>query len=474
MDHAFVTESGSTYDSGPQSTGKRVVEFVITPGGSLVSGPNTIVEYDGVGKATAVGLAAGPDGLYFSDLYKDLNPVTPIDSGANVLRITFVGIARFKANLTSGNAPFLVQFTDSSSAPNPSSWLWDFGDSTTSTAQNPSHIYVKEGSFNVRLTITGPRGSVSTQKNEYVSVSSGPPLATQLTSFTASLAAGFHVRLNWATISELNNYGFYVQRRTSSEPSFADLPGGFVPGHATSITEHQYSFVDTLPSPGILYYRLRQVDLDQKQQFSDTLTISVVPLATQLTSFTASLSADSRVLLNWRTITELSNHGFYVQRRSSAGQSFADLPGGFVPGHDTSIVEHQYSFVDSLAPVGTLNFRLRQVDLDQTEHFSDTVTVNIVTSVADRAPIQFTLLQNYPNPFNPQTEIKFSVDAIGRTTLNVYNTMGQQVATLFDDIAEPGRYYRIRFDGRNIASGVYFYRIQNSGRSQLRKLVLLK
>ncbi len=91
LDRAFVTESGPTYAEGPQNQGKRVVEFVISPAGDVVSGPITLAEYTGAGRATAVGLAAGPDGLYFTDLYKDLNAQSPIERGANILRIRYVG-----------------------------------------------------------------------------------------------------------------------------------------------------------------------------------------------------------------------------------------------------------------------------------------------------------------------------------------------------------------------------------------------
>jgi glucose/arabinose dehydrogenase len=93
MGHAFVTESGATYASGPQATGKRVVEFDLGLDGVSEEGPVTLVEYTGTGKATAVGLAAGPDGLYFTDLYKDKGATTPIDPGANVLRIRYCGEA---------------------------------------------------------------------------------------------------------------------------------------------------------------------------------------------------------------------------------------------------------------------------------------------------------------------------------------------------------------------------------------------
>lgn len=91
MGHAFVTESGSTYATGPQETGKRVVEFDLDAAGVNREGPTMLAEYTGAGKATAVGLAAGEDGLYFTDFYKDRDYASPIDPGANVLRIRYCG-----------------------------------------------------------------------------------------------------------------------------------------------------------------------------------------------------------------------------------------------------------------------------------------------------------------------------------------------------------------------------------------------
>jgi hypothetical protein len=96
------------------------------------------------------------------------------------------------------------------------------------------------------------------------------------------------------------------------------------------------------------------------------------------------------------------------------------------------------------------------------------------TEVVEIAPREFTLPQNYPNPFNPQTEIKFSVERTGLTTLVVYNMLGQSVANLFADVAEAGRYYRVRFDGATIASGVYIYRLHSGDRSLVRRMLLLK
>ena len=93
MDHAFVTESGASWASGLPSRGKRLTEFVLDADGNLLSGPTKLLEYNGGGKATAAGLTAGPDGLYFTDLYKDVNYTAATDRGANVLRIRFIGPA---------------------------------------------------------------------------------------------------------------------------------------------------------------------------------------------------------------------------------------------------------------------------------------------------------------------------------------------------------------------------------------------
>jgi glucose/arabinose dehydrogenase len=91
MGRAYVTESGPTWASGPQELGKRIVEFDLGPDGGVRSGPSPLTEYVGAGKATAVGLAPGPDGLYFTDLYRDTGYSSPIDRGAQILRVRFCG-----------------------------------------------------------------------------------------------------------------------------------------------------------------------------------------------------------------------------------------------------------------------------------------------------------------------------------------------------------------------------------------------
>ena len=84
MDHAFVTESGPTWSTGPQLKGKRILEFAPDRRGRYKRAPRTFVEYTGVGKATTAGLAAAPEGLYFTDLYKDVKYKSPIQRGSKL------------------------------------------------------------------------------------------------------------------------------------------------------------------------------------------------------------------------------------------------------------------------------------------------------------------------------------------------------------------------------------------------------
>jgi hypothetical protein len=90
MDHLFVTESGPTYASGPQANGKRIVEFVLDANGDLQSGPTTLIEYSGTGRGSVVALAAGPDGLYFSEFYEDTGANGPTAVGARIFRVRYV------------------------------------------------------------------------------------------------------------------------------------------------------------------------------------------------------------------------------------------------------------------------------------------------------------------------------------------------------------------------------------------------
>ena len=96
------------------------------------------------------------------------------------------------------------------------------------------------------------------------------------------------------------------------------------------------------------------------------------------------------------------------------------------------------------------------------------------------SPILFSLSQNFPNPFNPSTTIKYSIPhTSGNSTraqkveLTVYNSLGQKIATLVNKAQAPGNYI-VRFNAKNLPSGVYFYRLRAGNFSATKKMILLK
>ena len=110
LDHAFVSESGPTYAGGPQINGKRIVEFALDANGNRIGEPTTLVEYRGTGQGSIVGLAAGPDGLYFTELYEDSGANGPTATGARIFRVRYVNNAAGdydRNNVADGN-DFLV------------------------------------------------------------------------------------------------------------------------------------------------------------------------------------------------------------------------------------------------------------------------------------------------------------------------------------------------------------------------------
>ncbi len=88
-------------------------------------------------------------------------------------------------------------------------------------------------------------------------------------------------------------------------------------------------------------------------------------------------------------------------------------------------------------------------------------------------PSNYILSQNYPNPFNPYTKIKFQIPELSFVTLKIYDILGNEIATLVSEEKAAGS-YEIDFIGRELTSGIYFYRIQASNFVETKKMVLLK
>lgn len=96
-----------------------------------------------------------------------------------------------------------------------------------------------------------------------------------------------------------------------------------------------------------------------------------------------------------------------------------------------------------------------------------------IQQTTSNIPERFELSQNYPNPFNPSTAINFALPKSSLVKLKVYDIVGREVATLVNEELSPGA-YEYTFDGSQLTSGVYFYRIEADGFTEIKKMMLVK
>ena len=197
-------------------------------------------------------------------------------------------------------------------------------------------------------------------------------------------------------------------------------------------------------------------------------------LPIQLASFTATLVDQHHVRLDWTTVSEVNNFGFEVQRRTQSDSIFLSLPNLLIPGHGTTNEPHSYFAVDSTSPPDLVYYRLKQLDLDGTSHYSDPVSIQVPTSVDEsNIPTEFKLQQNYPNPFNPTTTIGFSLPQERQVDISLFNILGEKVATVVNDRMIAG-YYSFQVDASSLASGIYFYRITAGDFVDTKRMLLVK
>ena len=187
------------------------------------------------------------------------------------------------------------------------------------------------------------------------------------------------------------------------------------------------------------------------------------PVPVELTSFAASL-VENKVTLNWTTKSELNNQGFDIERKT---QSSEWTKIGFVLGRGTTTETNSYSFIDNSISSKIYYYRLKQLNFNGTFEYSDVVEVDI------NAAAEFSLNQNYPNPFNPSTKISFTLPQNTNVKLSVFNMLGEKVGELLNEVKNAGT-YDVSFNGSELTSGMYIYRLEAGEFTATRKMTLIK
>lgn len=200
-----------------------------------------------------------------------------------------------------------------------------------------------------------------------------------------------------------------------------------------------------------------------------TIKYQDTPLPVKMAYFN-SIVLDNNAVLSWGTVSEINNAGFRIERKSTVENKWVEA--GFINGNGTTSEEKHYKFEDKKLAAGVYKYRLKQIDYNgnyEYHYLQNDETIG--------TPKVFEVSQNYPNPSNPKTKIDFQIPIDGNISLRVYDISGKEIAVLVDGF-KTADFYSVEFDGSDLGSGIYFYRIIAKGLdgffSKTMKMVLVK
>ena len=294
---------------------------------------------------------------------------------------------------------------------------------------------------------------------------------------TADLPSG--VQQRWSRIWYLDKTGT-IDARIAFD--FSDANVSITPGVPANYrllyragTSGTFSEVTIVGTPFIQNTDQVAFDVDDANLQDGYYTLGTTnptdsPLPVELISFTL-MPKDKGVLIEWQTGSEVNNAGFILQRSLFREGNYTEIASyrthDALRGLGTSPMGKRYSYFDNdrLQAGRTYFYKLLDVD------FSGNLTEHPVKEIT--LPNEYSLSQNYPNPFNPTTTIEFSLRQDGRTTLEVFNILGQVVARPIDGELKAGA-YQVQFNASGLPSGLYFYRLRSGAFVSIKKMMLLK
>ncbi|PQJ35082.1 hypothetical protein BSZ35_11170 [Salinibacter sp. 10B] len=262
---------------------------------------------------------------------------------------------------------------------------------------------------------------------------------------------------------------FDLQNQSTSQYTFS-LPSEMTDSECEELSTSSKSATESARAPsGPTVLNVASSKEGAKSSVDARFELHVDPngaLPVEMTNFTGETD-NQQVVLSWTTASEQNNAGFQIQhKRDESGASFTDLT--FIEGAGTTqeTTEYQFRTENELDP-GSHTFRLKQVDTDGATSFTDPITVDVGLSGAYR-------LSSYPNPVRRQATVEFALKQKGPVTVAMYNTLGQRVKTLYDGRVKAETTKRLQVEAEDLSSGLYFLRMEGSGVSATKRVMVVR
>ena len=222
-----------------------------------------------------------------------------------------------------------------------------------------------------------------------------------------------------------------------------------------SLGQYFFEFNSKIANGGNLNYTIVDSDLPEAMRPRNASVKE-----NQLRLFVNSVSADKKNL----PVFNNKSPGLLIVRMKleTSAEKFAEVP------LDLKLSQSKFK-TKVFSFDGKKNIELVNSDDNSIEGVTGKLTNESITNI----PAEFALGQNYPNPFNPSTTINYDLPSSNFVTLKIYDLVGKEVATLVNEKLDAGR-YSATFNGANLASGMYFYKLAAGQFTFVRKMVLIK
>ncbi len=211
---------------------------------------------------------------------------------------------------------------------------------------------------------------------------------------------------------------------------------------------------------------------------------TITDVNVSMNSLTHSKTGDLEFSIKSPTGTEV----ILSSRRGNTGDNFINtifndsaanpISSGTAPFTGSFRPESPLSVFNGQNPMGNWIFRVNDnaaSDTGRVMNYVINISYNATVGINNNnnLPFSYILEQNYPNPFNPSTSIKYSVPVAGPVSIKVFDVSGKEVAVLVNSVKQQG-VYSVDFNATNLASGIYFYRIDAGEFSAVKKMMLIK
>jgi serine protease AprX len=370
--------------------------------------------------------------------------------------------ADFSGSPTTGCAPLTVNFTDQSSG-EITEWSWDFGDGGSSSLQNPSHTYLNAGSYTVSLTVTGPSGSDTNTKPDYISVFdvpvadfSGSPTSgdAPLTVDFTDLSSGNPTAWNW-------DFGEAGGTSNLQNPSHTYTTPGLKTVSLTasnscgSDAETKVDYIN-VTEPTVMEVHIAAISMDRLPDRRKWYGVAYVTVVDQLNQPVAGATVI----------------GFFnaPNTRPREAVTAAD---GVAEVNSKSTPKPPQDWCFEVTDVVAAGYTYNSADNVVTRACESGPVFKGELPIADQLPNRPGMSQSFPNPFNAQTMIAYDLSEASEVTIEIFDVLGQKVTTLIHEFQQAG-YHQVTWNAESQPSGMYFYRIEVDSFVETKRMLLLK